>query len=54
VCWQFVSNALHDIEIKKKKYEEELMYELESSAFLVRKAQMEIGASYIPCFLHLR
>ena len=40
---QFVSNALYDMGIKKKKQQEELMSELEGSAFLVKKAQMEMG-----------
>jgi len=41
---QFVENALHDMNVKKKRKEEELQQELESSAYVVRKAQMELEA----------
>ncbi|CAE7542327.1 unnamed protein product, partial [Symbiodinium microadriaticum] len=40
---EFVSNALYDMSIKKQRQQQELMQELESSAFLVQKSQMEMA-----------
>eukprot|EP00604_Paraphysomonas_vestita_P000509 CAMPEP_0174826270 /NCGR_PEP_ID=MMETSP1107-20130205/43753_1 /TAXON_ID=36770 /ORGANISM="Paraphysomonas vestita, Strain GFlagA" /LENGTH=191 /DNA_ID=CAMNT_0016059035 /DNA_START=477 /DNA_END=1049 /DNA_ORIENTATION=- len=39
---EFVNNALHDMTIKKSQKMEALQQELTSSAYLVKKAQMEI------------
>jgi hypothetical protein len=43
---QYITNAVHDIEMKVKQKDEYLREELEAAAYLIRASEYQAGALY--------